>query len=442
MKRDLKQCNRIFSSLFVTGYMFCLLLSACDSNNGAGPGTASQIQGSVVGGNGLAKMTAGTGIQGATVVVAQLQNDGSLQTVSNDTVQTDANGNFTVATALDNQSNLIVVANRDSNTWRAVVSATARNGATVTCQPLTYESTLEADVYSQILASGNASQALYADIQTAINAQVAANVKGNAAAVATLAGAIVAGVDAQNSLLLDASLGASSAQISSANNVRQQAQIALEASLYAAAENQPAIIAALEAYNLAEVNAYVASGIGAAAYAKSYEAKTQANARQSVTLNAIARFALKQKMASLKARVVSTAVLAQLSGFGAANARLVAATNAGVLLRSATDSAATDQDLAAAWQAYHDAIVGELQATVNTQSAAILTIDTSLNAIGGARLILNASLSVAASTQLLVNAYSTFYGAVRVLAQTTLSGASTAEIQLIAETLTLINMYS
>jgi aryl carrier-like protein len=442
MNLNRKLGNGILSLIHFLGFGLIMLLSACGGQNATAPngGKPSQITGIVIGAGGVPKTAASNGIQGASVVVTQLQTDGSLQVVSTDTVQTDVNGNFTVATNLDNQSNLIVVANTDSIAWLALVSAPVRRGTTVSCQPLTDESTLEAIVYTQIVTAGNGNLVTSADIHSAINSQLVANVKDNVTAATTIAAAITAGVDARNSLLLDASVGATQAQITAANSARQQAQIVLEASLLAAAVNQAALFAAQQAFYQAEINAFFAAGISAGSCAKAYEANSRALARQSTTLGGKARFALGQQTTSVEARAVARAVVTQFTGFGASSDRLLAVTNAGVALQAAIDSAATDQDIASAWQGFHDAVLSELRTAVNSQSAAILALDSSLNGGGGAKLVLKTSLTAASSTQLIVNAFSSFYTAVRTLAQTTLVGAGPSQIQFVSEILILINM--
>src|SRR5665647_1985753 len=79
----------------------------------------------------------------ATVIMAEVQADGSLKTVSTQSVQTDVNGHFVIETNTSSAKNLVVVATKGSSEWQSVVSAEVKSGKTVYAQPLNSESTAE-----------------------------------------------------------------------------------------------------------------------------------------------------------------------------------------------------------------------------------------------------------------------------------------------------------
>jgi len=111
-----KHIVRLLFSAVITASLF---VTACsnDDNPVDSTGGTAKVAGRISSGNSMAKVLSKTGntettasVQGAVVVLAQVQADGSLKTVSNQSVQTDVSGKFVVETNLSGANNLVVVA--------------------------------------------------------------------------------------------------------------------------------------------------------------------------------------------------------------------------------------------------------------------------------------------------------------------------------------------
>ena len=98
-----------------------IVFAACSNDNNpvdANPSGTSKVSGRVttsdglpktLGKNGGAASTQGGGVQGAVVILAQVQADGSLNTVSTQSVTTDVDGKFTVETKLSGAKILLLL---------------------------------------------------------------------------------------------------------------------------------------------------------------------------------------------------------------------------------------------------------------------------------------------------------------------------------------------
>lgn len=420
---------------------FVLLGCGSGDDNPGQAGETATIQGTVTNDAGFSKLAQVRGpVDAATVTVAQIQADGSLQTVSTAEAETDVNGNYTVEADVDGADGLIVVAQKGNVTWKTVVSSKAERGQTTRSQPHNDESTTEAELREEHERKQTSDDVPYSDEGAFISAEVAAEVKGDGVAIAELATAMEAEAAAHIQALGDAAIGATTAQIQNAEDAKAQAQIELETSLNIAAGNQVAIDAALETHHQAIVDAYIDAGIPARAYAKARTVSAKRAEKSSGNLNADARFRLQQSAKAFTSWSIDRACQSEFTASGASNAELTALANAGVTLRADIDAATTGNQIEAALEAYHDAVINELQSAVSTHATAITTMDATIHATGGAKLTLESAVSATATTQALIDAYVNFFNAVRTLVESTLATASQSEVELITEVMILANL--
>ena len=421
-----------------------LLLSGCgeDSDNMTQPESTARISGKVYSSGtpgALAKTTAP--VEGASVTVARLQADGSFQTVSTGAAQTNANGEFQVEANVSSESGLFVIAEKGSLRWMAVVNSTVEAGETTVCQPHTDESTAEAEAAREDVQEDQSRDIAYADIAAYIDAELAGNIKGNATAIATVVGALKSSGEARQQALLHSEIGATSAQIQSAAQARATAQQQLEASLYQAGENQSMIEAAYESYHQALINAYVNAGLTASAYAKAGEVAARSWVKNTATLSTQARLAAVKSAAYLRAWAIARGNEARFQAAGAAQAQVNAVVNAGISLRAAIRSAASESEIMAAFESYHNTVIEQLKITLSAQATVISNIDVAINEVGGAKATLAVAVNAAASTNALVDAYMAYYSAVKTLVNTMATTATQTEINLMTEVLILTNVY-
>jgi len=420
--------------------------SACsDDDNPVDTGNESsaKIQGRVVGTSGFSKtngLNQISGIEGAVVTVARVQSNGSLTTISNASVVTNAEGKFIVETNSVNERNLVVVAAKGNAEWKAVVSSSTTPGSTATCPPLSDETTAEAEVYARVIANGKGNVVSYSDIQYYIDSKVAAEIKGNATLISQVAAALNAEAEAKAKACADSYFQVSSTAIQTINNAKAEAQAQLEASLYAAGENQSSYDAAFETYQQAIINAYVNAGVEKSKCAKIIEISNDEMMRASASLSAQAKIALRKSSAKRKAYACRKAQEEECDSAGAQPAQKNAVINAGINLEASIDAAVSADEIDAAFEAYHNTVVEQLRITLNSHAAAITSIDATINSAAGLRAVLLTSLAAAVSTDAVVNAYITFYNNVKTLVETQMSAATSAQIKAATEVLVLANM--
>ncbi len=428
-----KKMNNKLKALFViTAFSFLTIGCSDDDNPVVNGDQSAKIEGRVTGNAGFSKVNSlhkTNGIEGATVTVAEIQSNGSLSTVSNTSVQTDVEGKFVVETNSVNEKHLVVVAEKASSEWKAVVSASTETGSTIYSPPLSDETTAEAEVYSQVVAQNNTGVISYADVQYYIDSEVAEEVKGNANSTSTIASALNAEAEAKGKAFSNAYFETSSSALQSINSAKADAQASLEVSLHSAGESQSGYDAAFESYQEAIVNAYVNAGIEKSKYAKIIGVSTKEMLRVSSSLSSEIRFALTKSAAKRKAYACSRGIEDEFDSAGASQSEKNAVVNARLALEASIDAAASVDEINAAFDAYHEAVVNQLKITLNAHTAAITSIDASINSVGGAKAILTASLAAAVSTDAVVNAYLNFYNSVKAFVETQLSAASSAEIE-------------
>lgn len=172
------------SNLLVLILLAILGFSACsnDENPVESNGETAKVSGRISSQSSSQSLAKDNGIEtveGATVILAQVQADGSLKTVSTQSVQTDVNGKFTIETRLNNVENLIVVAEKNNTKWKAVVSSRVQSGTTVYAPPLNSQTTAESDLFIRVVSQGYANDISLADIRLFLNSQAATQINSN-----------------------------------------------------------------------------------------------------------------------------------------------------------------------------------------------------------------------------------------------------------------------
>lgn len=418
-------------------------LSGCSKSNSGNPVSPQQVStvvGQVFGQQGLAKLSEASstnaGVQGATVSLAQVQSDGSLKTVSVSSVKTDASGNFSVSTDLTGVSDLVVVATNGAVSWEAVVSAQVEHGTTVHCQPLTDQTTVQAEVFAKVYADGKSGDVTTADIELYVSPSVAATVLSDANAISKLASALEAETAAQASAF--SQFGASQAQLQTAAASRTQVQIALESSLYSAAGDSLGDYLALQTYYTGSVAAFVATGIPLAACAKAEQISCTALVNAASGISSNAEFALEESASLIRAVLIGQTISTEFSVGGATQGEIALVTAANNTLLAEMEISTTPDEMAAAFAAYHDAILAQLEAMVGNSGASIGSVDSAINAAGGARTALQASVTTASSTSAIVQAYVTFFNSVGT-ALNGVNGLSAAQLSAATQIVALID---
>jgi len=407
-KMDIPQIYRMFT---IIGLIVIWGLASCEN-----PSTVSQADYSVVKGRiadenaqaGMAKAT--SDVKDVAVFLARVRTDGSMETVSQETVHTDASGRFAIRTRVENENNLIVVASRGAAQWRAVVSGNLENGKTTYCAPLSRETTVETEVYSRIRLYNDTKTITYADIQHQISPRVAAEVYGDAVAISQIASSIETGFQAQNSIFLSDSGDVTESEMAAIAEAKAELQSQFDAQLYHSSSDHPDKQLTRMFIN-GYLEAYSNAGVNLENYAKSQAVAYTAVRSTTGSMRDSLRFAFLQEMACFRAEIIDMVIQSRFETLGASDSTMTAVINARAKLQASIEAASTVNEIRSAFTAYHSTIVALLRITLDINSELITQLDASIWGKSGFYGSLEQQLSVSFTTAALIDAYTEFYAA-------------------------------
>ncbi len=424
------------------------ILAACSKNNNPVDSNmgSSSVSGRITTSDGLPKSLAKTGsiestqgdVQGAAVILAQVQADGSLKTVSTNAVQTDAAGKFTVQTNLSGVNNIIVVANQGSTEWKARVSSILQSGTTVYAPPLNAKSTTEADLYIKIVGQGHSQDVDESDLKLLMDSDVAAQIKGDDNAQTQIINAMEAKYQATSQASVNSYFGFSNSQMQAMASAKANAKTKLDQALYASGDSDDETDNDVNDYEGNVIAASSSSNISASSYTELMRIGFTAFINATSSMSAQAKFAVAKSFSKRYAFVLSYAMQEQFTAAGASNSQINAVASAGNTLYASIKSSTDMSQIADAYAQYRSSIQSELKLTLSAYASIIDSINTTIST--GAKTTLVSVTSSGASFSSVVNAYITFFSSVKSSTQTSLTGASSAQINSASQILILANM--
>lgn len=387
----------------------------------------------------LGKTVDAESVDGAAVVLAQIQADGSLKTVSTQSVQTDVNGKFVVETNVSDVNNLVVVAEKAGVKWKAIVSAKVKKGTTVYAPPLNSESTAEADLYIKLVERGEANGISQTDLKWFINSEVAAQIKASADSETKFITAVKANSEATSSAAGNSYFGLTNAQIQAMLKAKTDACAKLDEELYINGESEAGQENAFRNYEGAVIAANASNNISANTYAKLMRIGISAYTNASASMQAQARLAASKSFYLRYALVLNYAMQQQFQAAGASSSQMNAVNSAGLTLYASIKNSGNSDEIKNAFVQYSTSVKTQLKLVLSAQATIIDSIDVAINSTGGARAVLSASINVGVNLNTIVNAYITFYNAFESTVQTTLTGAASAHVNAAAQIMILAN---
>jgi len=433
---------------FLAAFLFAALI-ACTKNsdysNGPNGEANSKISGRVTESGGLksASLKSGqavAGVQGATVIIAEVQANGTLNTVSTQSVQTDVDGKFVIETKMSGTKNLVVVATKNMSEWKTVVSSEVKSGTTVYAQPLNTETTAEAEVYARLIATGKTNVISQTDVQLYVNADVAAQIKGNASAQDQFISSLEVAAQAKTKASGNSYFGISNSQLQAITTANAQAQADFEAALYHADDSQSADEEKFDNFQKAIVSAYANANVKAETYAKLSTISSKAFVNGAASMSSPIYFASAESNYLRVAFIMRQAMEAKFQEAGASSTQSSAVVSAGANLTSSIKSSVSLNQIADAFVQYHNSIIAQLKLTMSGYVNAIDMMDASINGNVGIKAILNGAIGATVSTDAIVNAYVNFSNSCKALVQTNMSSAMSAQVNTASEILLLANM--
>lgn len=389
--------------------------------------------------------TTAAAVEGATVTAARISSDGSFETISGAEAETNADGEFTLnidAEAISGSGQeIVVMAEKSSQKWKAFVTAKLESGTTVQVQPLTVESSGEADVYSELVAEGNAEMVSKADVEAYIGAKASSEIKSNSEAAATFAEALAAEAKARTDFYADQSAEITEEQKQQIMEAKTEAQLQLESNLNSASSVEEKQ-AAMDAFAKAIIKAHIDADVNAELYAKAKEMSGRVFVKHCSDISAEVSSEARTNAALISSYAIDAAVQTRMKAAEVSDSSIQAAAEAAVTLRSdlMSMSEATKEDIDAAFETYNEAVVEALSQEFSASSDTITNINLQINESNGAKASLESSIEASLDTQVIADAYSTFYSDVNTMVDETFTSGSEAEVELVADIMILINL--
>jgi hypothetical protein len=416
------------------------VMTGCDSTSPpAAPHVdPGYIEGYATGQSSLAK---GSGVEGAMVTVAEIQADGSLHTITQTPVETNALGYYRIVVDKVGSSNLVVIATKNGHQAGAMVASEVKSGQTIQAPPITFQSTVETEVYATAVASGQANLVTIADLRAYIDDVVANDVSGNATAIVVLATAIGAEAQARSEAYASSEIGATQDQVNTIRRQQLEALLQLDATLHARWNDPNGTQLALSTFLDAIASANTGTGLEVDRFAEARIAAMRAMLRWSRELSAETRFRLEKRSAALKANLMDRVCKAKFQAAGATATQLAAVVSAGATLKANVNAASTSQQLVQAFESYHNSIVNWLSLTLAGYASAIVSVDADINGANGLKAQLEAQIEAAMTARQITAAYMQYYSNVRNAVLAAMPGATEVELRAVASVLMLVNLY-
>jgi len=381
-------------------------------------------------------------IEGATVTAAQVSSNGSLEMMDGVETETNASGNFTLDVDVESAQNIAIIAEKEGKTWMGYLSSKVENGNSYTLKPINSESSAETEVFTKLVASGNADIVNKADVESVVSSQVAAQIRSNVSYATTIATGLKNAAEARAEYYNETLGSESQAALESTFEAMAQAQFQLESELATAASAEQRA-EARDAFVESSVNAYLNAGLDASSSAKAIEMWSRIFVNSLTSVSSEVEDNARMQTSVLVAAAIDGAVRAEAEASNMSETSRQAIIDAGIQLRSAVKaSAGVASDIKAAFDEYHEEVRSTMENDAAFEASVIIEIDTEINSPSGAKSSFTSSISSVLNASTVVNTYQTFYSDINGIVETTMNGAGQTEIETVTELMILINLAS
>jgi hypothetical protein len=343
---------------------------------------AGVLQGDAATGTMLGKSA--TEVEGAIVTAHEVSVNGVVGPAVAQS-QTDAQGAFTLKTNLKGARKLIVRAVHSGTEWSARFEGTLSSGTSAQTRPLNLESSVAAAVWLELqktpegrtVHSSEVTVAVDADAAVAARAAFRGSDTARARILVHLAKVVEEGSKAREAVTTAIYARAQAAQ------ARVEAEAAFEASLRAAASDTAAIRAARKAFVRAVLDADVDAGLDVVIEARSREAAYQAIviASAHAQISDSARAALSRNAAKILASASNSALQAQFTVAGAAEARIEDVAEAGATFEAAIAAAVSPAACDSALRHYRNEVRAHFDSAFTGLSVALEQVSSAMDSM-------------------------------------------------------------
>ena len=382
-------------------------------------------------------------VEGAKVTMGAIESDGTVSTINNVEAETSANGSFQLNFDPTIADRFILTATKDAKKWRGYISSEVESGSELIIKPINNESTAEADVFAELVASGRADEVLRSDIESAVNADAAVEINSSASAAAEFATAIYNSAKARAEFFASEVEGDAMAKLDAVKSAMLNAQASFESNLHSSTSLE-AYNTAYEAYLDARLNAYTSAGVDLASTAKSIEMESRLLLNNLKNTSVEAQNAARAQTSLMVAMATDAAIQAEAEASGISQNTKERIAQAGVKLKSDIRAAlGAKSEVETAFETYKEEVKAALESDGSIEASVIAEIDASINASSGSKTAFESAISTVSDASVAVDIYNTFFSTVRSTVESEFdAGVSDSKIEAVYEIMLLINLNS
>ena|GEM_PF-3779708 len=443
--------NYKFSKYFILkqAALFILLpmLVSCNSNltnsTNANVSTVNGRIGEPLPSQSGSQSSSSTNLGGATVRLNLLRNDGSLEDISNQSVQTKSNGSFQITTNRSGIRNTIITVKQNGTTFKSVISDAIHHGIIITSPPVTRETTAKTNTYldAEAQLNGSVDTVHYSDIQSLMNIRTSRKIYGDSTSVEILAHGIIQWTSAHKLAFKSSIIGASDKQLKNIAQSKAVVTAQLQRALYNAGTDTNAIIGAYNAYYQGVFSAYVNNGISLTQMIEGNETANTALINNTSNIKQGIQFTLEQNGTGVLSSAIGLVDKTALNNLGAKTATVDSALSAVNHFQTQLTKATSEDSLKASITSYHDSVIKIMEEVLTQNATGIADVDDSINSQNGLKAQLKTSLRNQTSPQMIVQTYAAYFDAIDKLMKNKSGISNSSTLQAATKLMIVNNIY-
>lgn len=344
--------------------------------------------------------------EGVVITAARVTSSGTLETIGE--TETNASGNFSLDVNTDVANHIVITAQTEVGEMKGYLSEAVQNGHSYTLKPINTESSAETEIYTELVAEGNADLVQKSEVDMTVTSEVAAKIQSSNSAAAEIAAGLTNYAEAKAEFLADMGESEVDAKLNQAADAKTEAQFHYEAELAGSSsvnEKETAFDTFLEAY----LTAYTEAEFEHESIAKLAHMRVNVIQNTFSSASADVEDVIYASTSLFAALAVDAAARTNAEASGMSDASVSAIADAGTSLKNEIKTSANaSADVEAAFQTYHEEVRQAMENDSSTEAGVILEIDSEINVSGGSKAVFNSALSNVISVNLLSDVYMSF----------------------------------
>ncbi|HKJ33843.1 MAG TPA: hypothetical protein VKA34_18575 [Balneolales bacterium] len=382
-------------------------------------------------------------VSGATVRLAQIKSNGSLEVVSNQDATTKSDGSFQVTTDQSGVRDLVAMAKKNGIEYKSVIDSQVQKGLTIAAEPMTRVSTAKTNIYAQTqaLSQGTTNVVNFPDVEMLINIGAGNSVYGDSASQQIIAQGIIKWEEAHNLALQSSLVGASANQITNLVQDKHSVTAQLQRSLYSNGSDTTTSPSIYNSFYQQIFSAYLNAGVTLPAYIETRAIATKALINNLYNLKSTSRFDIEQNDIGVTSIALDFTNRSGFQNLGGSTALVDSSISAIQTFQSKLVAATSLDSIKADFEQMHNVNVNLLKSLYPQQASAIDSVDQAINASDGLRSQLETNTRNVTSPQDILKAYVTFFDSIKQLMNNKVKISNSQELQVVTAMMEINNIY-